>query len=179
MKTHKEFAVANGVNAERFWKKVDVGDPSVCWVWLGCKDPNGYGRFHVTINRNSVRLAHRIAFGLVTGESPEAVCHRCDNTSCCNPSHLFGGTRAMNNRDMADKGRNRTPRPNLQGENHHMAKLENEDVLAIRDLYAVGNITQRQLAAQYNVCQRTINKAVRHIGFKNAKRTIPEAPEIR
>lgn len=159
------------IDTDRFWSKVSIADANECWNWQGAKDNLGYGRFHVGISRNAAMLAHRVAFGIATGDTPEAVCHRCDNPSCCNPSHLFGGTRADNNLDMAIKGRNRVEKPTLQGEKHPQAKLSNADVLEIRALYAAGGITQRQLADRFGVCQRSINKAVRSIGFKNAEQS--------
>lgn len=157
------------VNQENFWSFVSVREKDDCWNWTGAKDDRGYGRFHIRLSRNSVALAHRIAFILTNQEAPEAVCHQCDNPSCCNPAHLFGGTRADNNQDMARKGRNRVPKPALRGELHHQAKLTDMQAAEIRSKYAKGGWSQRQLARAYGVSQRSIAKVVRGISFKDAQ----------
>ena len=153
----------------RFWSFVVKAGPDACWAWSGAKDSKGYGRFHSSESRHCARLAHRVAYGLAFGVLPPAVCHACDNPSCCNPNHLFGGTRADNNKDMARKGRNRVPKPLLRGERHHQAKLTDEQAAEIRRVYAAGSVTQRQLADVYGVSQRSICKVVRGISFKEAQ----------
>ena len=40
-------------------------------------------------------------------------CMQCDNPPCVNPEHLFIGTRNINNKDRAAKGRTVTPNMNL------------------------------------------------------------------
>ena len=158
----QEFKIA----ADRFWSYVDMsGAPDGCWSWKGCRDSDGYGRFHIGTSRNATMLAHRVAFGISTGECPEAVCHSCDNPTCCNPAHLFGGTRADNNRDMLRKGRYSIVKP--KGEAHGSAKLTDALVREIRDTYILGNTTQYELADRYGVCQRTINKVVRRMGWSH------------
>jgi hypothetical protein len=158
------------VNVDRFWSYVDRRGANDCWRWMRGKDAQGYGRFHVGRSRSSAMLAHRIAFGLATGESPEAVCHRCDNPRCCNPAHLFAGTRNDNNKDMTAKGRHWSvvcPERSAKGEAHGSAKLIEGDVIAIRGKYAQGSTTQRALAATYRVSQRTIAKVVNGIGWRH------------
>jgi hypothetical protein len=49
-------------------------------------------------------LAYRLAFGHPPPDKP-CILHVCDNPSCCNPAHLWAGTAADNNVDMARKGR--------------------------------------------------------------------------
>jgi len=156
------------INAERFALYIDKshGQDS-CWEWKGCKDRLGYGRFHVGKSRSSAMLAHRVAYGIATGEEPEAVCHKCDNTSCCNPRHLFGGTRLINNRDMFNKGRNQDYSHASKGKQHGSAKLVDEQIINIRKLYATGDHSQRAIAKMFNVCQRTIAKIVNRIGWSH------------
>jgi len=161
------------IDTERFWSYVDRScHDQACWPWIGCRDEKGYGRFHVGESRNSSKLAHRIAFGIATGEHPEAVCHTCDNPSCCNPAHLFGGTKADNNHDMMKKGRHWlqvAPERAIKGEAHGSAKLTDGIVREIRRVYALGAATQRDLARQHGVSQRSINKVVRHIGWDHVQ----------
>lgn len=157
------------LDADRFWSKVDRRDDDDCWEFTGANDAGGYGRFHIGLSRGSCMLAHRVSFGLTNGFLPEAVCHRCDNPKCCNPNHLFAGTRAINNADMASKGRNRVPRPSMRGEKHHQAKITDDEAATIRERYSSSEVTQRSLAREYGVSQRSIAKVVNGVSFRNVQ----------
>jgi hypothetical protein len=80
---------------------------SSCWLWIGGKDKDGYGKFK-WVNGKDER-AHRFSWLFFRGPIPESlfVLHKCDNTSCVNPDHLFLGTHAMNMGDKKEKGRQR------------------------------------------------------------------------
>ena len=86
---------------DRFVKKVKKED---CWVWLGYKLPAGYGQFYV---KGKTVLAHRWAYFEKNGcfDYSLFVCHKCDNPSCVNPSHLFLCTNSDNMKDCGKKGR--------------------------------------------------------------------------
>lgn len=88
----------------RFWAKVAVGGTD-CWLWTGCIDAFGYGR----MNALGEDRAHRVAYRLFVTDIPKGlhVLHKCDVRKCVNPTHLFLGTQADNNRDMFSKGRDR------------------------------------------------------------------------
>lgn len=103
---------------------------SGCWLWLGPIMNMGYGT--VTLDGKNV-LAHRVSFELSNGPIPDGmhICHRCDNTYCVNPDHLFAGTPLDNMRDCINKGRF-VPLKTMRGEHHANSKLTEKDVLAIR-----------------------------------------------
>jgi hypothetical protein len=92
---------------ERFWRQVDKSDPRGCWTFRTV-GANGYGAFRMKSNHRVTSVgAHRVAWMATNGPIPSEVlvCHRCDNPPCCNPAHLFVGTKADNTRDMISKGR--------------------------------------------------------------------------
>lgn len=136
--------------ADRLWEKVDKSTtPNGCWPWYGHKDKLGYGRMGV--GRYRVLLTHRIAFEVSIGPIPEGlcVCHACDNPSCCNPSHLWIGTRQDNNADKMAKGRMPS------GEVHHCAKLNAESVRGIASKHEAGARVV-DLAREYGVSESTV-----------------------
>jgi hypothetical protein len=68
------------------------------------------------------------------------VLHRCDMPPCVNLDHLFLGDNEANLADMAAKGR-------TAGERHAQARLNNEDVIAIR----ASSDPKREIAAKYGI----------------------------
>jgi hypothetical protein len=138
----------------RAWRHVDIRDINDCWPFIGQRDMEGYGRVRVG-SRKTVRgteKAHRLVYcsvhGTISGTSE--VCHTCDNPPCCNPRHLFEGTRRQNFDDMIRKRRH------AHGERDGNAKLTAAAVLAIRRRYAQGGIYHRELAAEYGVSPSNI-----------------------
>ncbi len=90
----------------RFWSRVDrSGGSKACWPWRGSSGGD-YGQFLAP--DGSAHKAHRLAYELTHGSTimPGLLaCHHCDNPPCCNPAHIFIGTRQDNARDMHRKGR--------------------------------------------------------------------------
>lgn len=81
-----------------FWEKVQRGGASDCWPWLGYRKASGHG---LTSHKSLMIHASRKAWILTHGEIRDELCvnHTCDNAICCNPDHMYLGTRAEN---MAD-----------------------------------------------------------------------------
>jgi hypothetical protein len=95
--------------------------------------------------------AHRISYELFVGPIPEGMIirHSCDVTSCVQPAHLLIGTQAENVRDMVERGRQRSP--GAFGTDHHSTWLTEADVREMRELYAAGGITCRELGEMFGM----------------------------
>ena len=140
---------------DRFWAKVDkTGN---CWEWMASKIPRGYGTIKID---GKVKRAHRVAWELCNGQIPEGLhcLHSCDNTSCCNPDHLFLGTHQDNMTDMANKGRSKNvPR---RGEASNFSRINENVVRNIRRYYAAGAVTQQWLANVYGISRSNVGMIV-------------------
>lgn len=131
-----------------------------CWLWTGSKYKNGYGRIR-SLKRGL--LTHRVAWELTYGPIPDElqVCHKCDVRNCVRPDHLFLGTNDDNIRDMHSKNRH------VYGARQHMAKLDDDKVRNIRELYEQGNISKKQLAERFGVSATSIDDVVKFKSWKH------------
>src|SRR5947208_1799929 len=94
-------------DAARFWAKVDKSGE--CWNWTASTTSNGKWRYGQTGITGLPKRAHRAAWQFAFGNHPclrgpmllhICVLHRCDNTICVRPDHLFLGTLKHNSEDM-------------------------------------------------------------------------------
>lgn len=87
------------------------------------------------------------------------VLHRCNGGSgedgCINITHLYTGTPAENTADKVASERQ------ARGEAIPQARLTRHQVRTIRQEYAAGTATQRQLAARHGVSQNAVSMAIR------------------
>lgn len=100
---------------ERFWSKVDEGDPEDCWLWEGhIQQSRGYGEFFLhkvpgRPRRNVTVLAHRFVYEITHGPIPQGmqIDHVCRVRRCVNPRHLRLVTPKQNNENTSPIGRGR------------------------------------------------------------------------
>lgn len=121
-----------------------------CWEWQRRRNAKGYGC--ITVATGTTLLAHRVSYSLFRSDVPRnmMVCHHCDNPSCCNPMHLFIGTRQDNMDDMKRKGRSPA------GMASPNSKLTDADVMEIRRRYAAGDRTE-DIGATFGIKARNVS----------------------
>lgn len=141
----------------RFARFVVPGAASECWPFTGARMRKGHGCFRGPWRRNMA--AHRFAWILKYREMPGDLCvlRQCDNPPCCNPAHLFLGTRADNNQDRKAKHRSAV------GERAGNAKLTGPTVMEIRALYASGGQTLRSLGARFGIAKTHVEHIVKRV----------------
>lgn len=155
---------------ERIRRRSVVKPDSGCWEWAGGRQANGYGRISFMKKSSYV---HRVSYLVFKGEisSDLDVCHSCDNRICCNPDHLFLGTRLDNMRDCVSKGRHSHGEKHSQfvsGENSATAKLNWVQVREIRRLRDSFGRKTKDLAAMFGVTKDNVYKICAGITWKES-----------
>ena len=115
-----------------------------CWVWMGARNPKGYGRLGIP-STHRVAQAHRYYYEQEHGPIPGGLepDHLCRNRTCVNPAHIELVTR----RENAQRGAK--------------AKLTAVDVRAIaRERETIGT-PLRQLGHRYGVSHSHLSRVLR------------------
>lgn len=145
---------------ERFESKYEPVTESGCWIWMATQHERGYGYFYTSeeYSKRKMDYAHRVSWYLYKGTKPPdelSVCHKCDNTACVNPNHLFLGTHQENMKDMAEKGRAKSPG----------LKLSEHDVKEIIRLRAEGEQI-KEIASMFNIDTGHCSRVARGIATR-------------
>lgn len=82
-------------HGSRHSRKVELASDTDCLIWIGGRQPNGYGRFYINGHQ---KMAHVVTYKHFIGPVPEGMelDHLCRNRSCINPNHLEPVTRLVN-----------------------------------------------------------------------------------
>ena len=144
----------------RFNQYCEFNPGNGCIEWNG-NTRQGYGRFYLN---GKWLTAHRVAWVMHNGPIPEGmlVLHKCDNSTCVNPEHLFIGTQRDNVLDMIKKKRHKV----LKGSSNPNSKLNEFKVVQIRDLYKEGGTSYAKLAREFCVSPKLIELVVKRIVWR-------------
>lgn len=124
-----------------------------CWVWGLTVDNRGYPRIKIhSIPYRVTRLSYRAFIG---GDCDNMnVNHRCNNTLCVNPSHLYSGTQVENIYDMVRAGRH------IRGERVKNSVITNKDIIPIFEEFVSGNTNYKAIAARYGLSRGDVIKMI-------------------
>lgn len=159
--TPRRGAARRGPLTERFWRAVEKAEGDGCWLWAGSLNTWGYGQ--IRDEAGKYQGAHRVSWRLAFGPVPQgmSVLHRCDNTRCVRPDHLFLGTQQENVRDRNTKGRD------SRGSRHPNATLTEEQVLAARAMLAngdrIGVVARRFGVGYYAIADISRGRSWKHV----------------
>ncbi len=140
-----------------------VSGMSECWEWMKALSGPVNGLRYGVFRRHGKNItAHRSAYEAFVGPIPAGalICHKCNNTLCCNPEHLYAGTYQNNADDMMAHGAYMAARPRRI--KHSRAKLTESDVVEIRHLASATSLTYVEIAARFGVSRTTVNHIARN-----------------
>lgn len=141
---------------DRFMKKVKK--TRYCWIWLGRVNHNGYGRFNLGRSEDGQAFAHRYSHEIFNGAFDKSlyVLHKCDNSLCVNPKHLYAGTAKDNIDDMWIRLRKKTKVSPLQ-------------VYQIRALHKTGFFNYADISRFYKINKSYVRFIVKRFSWKHLK----------
>lgn len=126
-----------------------------CWLWTAAYHGKGEKRSYGIIRVHGKNWkSHQLSYVLFHGPIPDGLCvlHKCDTPSCCNPDHLYTGTRKDN---MADAlRRNRVSRDSKNVGEKNGARRLTESV--VRKIHA-SQMSIPNVAKKFGVSKGTVS----------------------
>ena len=146
---------------DRFFANISPEALTGCWLWTAYVDKFGYGQLNIN---GKPTPAHRVS-AMIHGldMSGPVMRHMCNNPSCVNPAHLQTGTYQDNTNDMLLMNRQFHP----IGSASSGAKLTEQDVISLRNAYACGSSSIKELAILYNISTVQVNAIIKRKYWKH------------
>lgn len=136
----------------RLYAKINQQKEDTCWLWTGSINKDGYGSFNLAgkiISPHILILSIKLNKILI-----EDALHTCDNRSCCNPKHLYEGSKQQNTWDR--EYRNRHKQIQQKSYLSQNSKLTSDEILEIKRRLLLGE-SMKKLANEFWVCKGLIS----------------------
>lgn len=139
-----------------------------CWEW---RTPRG-GYAYTQVDGVKMPV-HRAVYEQVRGPIPDGleVCHNCpggDNPTCCNPDHLWLGTRKENAEDAVRKGKVHG------GEAHRNANLTNEQTVRAFEEFHIQGTKISSIARRLGVAPVIVSDIVHRKTWRRATQAVAD-----
>lgn len=138
---------------------------SGCWEWSLSRNTQGYGRL---VRNGKTWFAHRFSYTAFIGKIATGlqINHKCNNTSCVNPEHLYAGTQKQNVKDMNDSGR----RNQVFGERGGNSKINDEIAVAILMHNGIARLAAEQYGVSLSLVYAIKKRLIwRHVSINNVE----------
>lgn len=153
----------SGQSLRKFWAAYAVAKKQYhCYNYLNGNHSRGYAYVSMGGKRYT---AHRYSLEMKLGRPIRdgmLACHHCENPYCINPHHIYEGTNSENSQDAHDYGRHKNTNY-ARGERNHNTKLTQEQRQELKDMYATGEWSQKQLAKEFGVSQVAVCKILKEV----------------
>lgn len=130
--------------------KVDYSND--CYIWTGTTRSGGgvikWCHKGTSTNLYVYRIIAYLNFGNI---SDKQVNHKCDNRLCVNCEHLYTGNQSENVNDSVKRDR------------WHTKEYDDETIVEVRELYRDTNMSQSEIANNFNMGQDHVSRVVRGI----------------
>ncbi len=133
---------------------------------LKCKKNNKSGHLAVDLEKGNIRLVHRLVLEVFVGPCPEGMecCHEDGNPSNNILTNLRWDTKKSN---AADRRKHGTAFNGPRGDTHPFAKVTANIVRKIREDYATGNFSLKDLSRTYHIHIMTLSNLINRVTWKH------------
>lgn len=146
----------------RFLSKIELNNQNGCIEWKSAVKAR-YPMFGLSQNKQV--KAHRYAYFLENGEfDPKKwVLHKCDNTRCCNPAHLYLGDAKQNASDRVSRGRE----GDRNGIKNGRSKINDGSAYIIKNM--LKGKSHKFVSGLYGVTPEMVSNIRRGLNWKHIK----------